>query len=335
MATNGQCSISDINRQLAHKKNKTSKISERLEIKMKRSFEVDSAEYPFEDHWLSYRDGYIHYIDEGAGPTVLLLHGNPTWSYLYRNVIKELRHDCRLLALDYPGFGMSKAPSHYGFTPQEQADAVADFIDRLNLKHVVLVVQDWGGPIGFHYAVRHQENLRGIVVMNTWAWPATLLRVKLFSMTIGGWPLGYWLQTQRNFFARVIVPNGIYHAEKVTESLRKAYIDPFPTPGSRIPTWVFPGQIRKAKSWLADIEAKLPLLSDVPAHILWGTKDGGFPLAMLEKWQSYLKMNETEPLDDASHYVQEDRPDRVVAAIQRVLERTNSANSELTHEQAE
>jgi haloalkane dehalogenase len=121
----------------------------------------------------------------------------------------------------------------------------------------------------------------------------------------------------------------------VTESLRKAYIDPFPTPGSRIPTWVFPGQIRKAKSWLADIEAKLPLLSDVPAHILWGTKDGGFPLAMLEKWQSYLKMNETEPLDDASHYVQEDRPDRVVAAIQRVLERTNSANSELTHEQAE
>ena len=303
---------------------------------MKRPFEVEAAEYPFEDRWFPYRDGYIHYIDEGEGPTILLLHGNPTWSYLYRNVIKELSGECRLLALDYPGFGMSKAPSQYGFTPQEQADAVEDFIDRLNLSHVVFVVQDWGGPIGFHYAVRHRENLRGMVVMNTWAWPATLLSVKLFSLAMGGWPLGYWLQTQRNFFAKVIVPGGIHHAEKVTETLRKAYTAPFPTPASRIPTWVFPRQIRKAQSWLADIEAKLPALSDVPAHILWGTKDSaGFPLELMEKWQSYLKMNETELLDDASHYLQEDRPDRVVAAIRSVLERTSIANSELTREQAE
>ncbi len=291
---------------------------------MKRPFEVDSVEYPFEDHWLPYRDGYIHYIDEGQGPTVLLLHGNPTWSYLYRNVMKELRSDCRLLALDYPGFGMSKAPSHYGFTPQEQADAVVDFIGRLNLKQVVLVVQDWGGPIGLHYAVRHRENLRGIVVMNTWAWPATVLPMKLFSLIMGGWPLGYWLQTQRNFFATILVQHGIYHAEQVTESVRKAYTAPFPTPESRTPTWIFPGQIRKARSWLAEIEAKLPMLSDVPTHILWGTKDSGaFPLEEMEKWQRYLTMNETEPLDDASHYVQEDRPDRVVASIRRVLERTS------------
>lgn len=302
---------------------------------MKRPFEVDAVEYPFEDHWLPYRDGYIHYIDEGRGPTILLLHGNPTWSYLYRNVIKELSSECRLLALDYPGFGMSKAPSQYGFTPQEQADAVGNFIGHLNLSQVVFVVQDWGGPIGLHYAVRHRENLRGIVVMNTWAWPATLLPVKLFSLAMGGWPLGYWLQTQRNFFAKVIVPAGIYHAEKVTDTLRKAYTAPFPTPASRIPTWVFPREIRKARSWLAKIEAKLPVLSDVPAHILWGTKDGGFPQEVLEKWQSYLTMNETEPLDDVSHYVQEDRPDRVVAAIRSVLERTNAASSELMRQQAE
>ncbi|HEY4387950.1 MAG TPA: alpha/beta fold hydrolase, partial [Ktedonobacteraceae bacterium] len=245
---------------------------------MNRPFEVDSAEYPFEDHWLPYRDGYIHYIDEGQGPTVLLLHGNPTWSYLYRKVIKELRNDCRLIALDYPGFGMSKAPSHYGFLPQEQSDAVIDFIRRLDLKDFVLVVQDWGGPIGLNYAVRHRGNLRGIVLMNTWAWPATILPMKIFSLAMGGWPLGYWLQTQRNFFASVIVPSGIHHTEKVTETLKKAYTDPFPTPKSRIPTWVFPGQIRKARTWLADIEVKLPVLADLPAQILWGTKDSaGFP----------------------------------------------------------
>lgn len=291
---------------------------------MERPFEVEWSEYPFKDHWLPYRDGYIHYIDEGEGPQVLLLHGNPTWSYLYRNIVKELRGQCRLIALDYPGFGMSKAPSQYGFKPQDQAEAVADFIQRLDLKNFVIVVQDWGGPIGTHYAVRHPENLRGIVVMNTWAWPATLPKVKMFSLAMGGWPLGYWLQTRRNFFAKVIVPHGIFHAEKVTPRLRAAYTDPFPTPESRIPTWVFPGQIRKAGQWLAEIEARLPALSDLPAQILWGANDGdGFPLELMKRWQGYLKTNETEVLDDAAHFVQEDRPDRVAASIRRVLQRTS------------
>jgi haloalkane dehalogenase len=200
--------------------------------KMNRPFEVDLSEYPFKDHWLPYQDGHVHYIDEGQGPTVLLLHGNPTWSYLYRNVIKELSSECRLIALDYPRLGMSKAPFDYRVTPQEHAQ----------------VVQDWGGPIGFNYAVGHRENLRGIVLMNTWAWPA-ILPMRLFSLAMGGWPFGYWLQTQRNFFAKTILPSGIHHSEKVTESLRKAYTDPFPTPKSRIPTWVFPRQIRKSR-WM-------------------------------------------------------------------------------------
>ena len=289
---------------------------------MNRPFEVDGVEYPFKDHWLPYQDGSVHYVDEGQGPIVLLLHGNPTWSYLYRNVIKELRQHCRLIALDYPGFGMSKAPSGYGFTPAEHSDMLADFIRRLELKNIVLVVQDWGGPIGLNYAVRHRENLRGIVVMNTWAWPADPFK-KLFSLLMGGWPLGYWLQKQRNFFAKVIVPFGIYHSEKVTAGLRKAYTDPFPTPESRIPTWIFPRQIRKAGPWLVEIESKLPLLSDLPAQILWGTKDRGFPPADVAKWQAYLKQQETELLGDASHFVQEDRPDRVAASIRRVLERTS------------
>ncbi|AKG37046.1 alpha/beta fold hydrolase [Paenibacillus durus] len=290
---------------------------------MEKPFEVDRMEYPFTDRWLPYRDGYIHYIDEGQGPTVLLLHGNPTWSYLYRNVIKELRREYRLIAPDYPGFGMSKAPAGYRFTPQEQSAAILDLIRRLDLKDFVLVVQDWGGPIGLNYAVRHRKNLRGIVVMNTWAWPAKILPMKMFSLAMGGRLFGYWLQTRRNFFAKVIVPHGIYHTDKVTDSLKKAYTDPFPTPKSRIPTWVFPGQIRKARSWLADIESKLPNLSDLPAQILWGSKDSaGFPPEQMAKWQRYLPMNETEILDDASHYVQEDRPDRVAASIRRIWIRT-------------
>lgn len=288
-----------------------------------RPFEVSYHEYPFEDHWLTFRDGHIHYVDEGEGPTVLLLHGNPTWSYLYRNVIKELRGECRLVALDYPGFGMSEAPSNYGFKPQEHSDMLFYFIERLGLRNFVLVVQDWGGPIGMSYAVKHQDNIRGLVLMNTWAWPAKLLKVKMFSLVMGAWPIGYWLQTKKNFFAKTILPAGIFHKEKVTDILRKAYTDPFPTPESRVPTWIFPRQILKAGSWLAKIEAELPTLSGLPTQILWGAQDqAGFPLELMDRWRGYLKANDTEVLGDASHFVQEDRPDRVIASIRRVLERT-------------
>jgi haloalkane dehalogenase len=288
-----------------------------------RPFEVSEDEYPFADHWLEFRDGLIHYVDEGQGPTVLLLHGNPTWSYLYRNVIKGLRGECRLIAPDYPGFGMSRAPSHYGFKPQEHSEMLLHFIKQLDLKNFVIVVQDWGGPIGMSYVVEHPENIRGLVLMNTWAWPSTLVKVKLFSLVMGGWPIGYWLQTKRNFFARTIVPAGIFHKEKVTASLRRAYAEPFPTPESRVPTWVFPGQIRKASSWLATIEAGLPALSGLATQILWGARDrAGFPVELMDRWRGYLRANETEVLDDASHFVQEDRPDRVIASIRRVLERT-------------
>ncbi|MFD1957697.1 alpha/beta fold hydrolase [Paenibacillus thailandensis] len=292
---------------------------------MNRKFSVDSNEYPFRDRWMPYRDGTIHYIDEGSGPAVLLLHGNPTWSYLYRNVIRELSGECRLIAIDYPGFGMSAAPSRYGFTPGEHSEAVTEVIGRLGLKDFVMVVQDWGGPIGMSYAVRHKENIRGIVVMNTWAWPAKLLAMKLFSLAMGGWPIGYLLQTRLNFFAKTIVPHGIYHAEKVTDSLRHAYTAPFPTPASRKPTWVFPRSIRKAGRWLAEIEAGLKRLSELPAQIVWGMKDSaGFPVEEMRKWQKVFPLHETEMLEDASHYVQEDRPDRVASAVRRVLERTKT-----------
>jgi haloalkane dehalogenase len=287
-----------------------------------RPFTVDPAEYPFEDHWFPIRDGQLHYIDEGQGPAVLLLHGNPTWSYLYRHVIQELRGECRLVAPDYPGFGMSRAPSQYRFTASAHAEAVTDLVRHLALENLVLVVQDWGGPIGMSYAVRHRDNLRGAVVMNTWAWPATFLQ-RLFSVVMGGWPLGYWLQTRRNYFAKSILPGGICHTERVTEQFRRAYTDPFPTPAARLPTWIFPRQIRKARPWLADIEAKLPALADLPAQIVWGRHDDpGFPASEMAKWQGHLGRHETETLDDAGHSVPEDRPDRVVAAIRRVLART-------------
>ena len=173
-----------------------------------------------------------------------------------------------------------------------------------------------------NYAVNHKGNLRGLVIMNTWAWPSTE-KQKIFSQVMGGWPIGYLLQTQLNFFATTMIKEGIYHQENVTETLKAAYADPFPTPESRLPTWIFPQQIVKSEGWLAQIESKLPELSELPVQLVWGTKD---PLTggeeFISKWSTFFKNPEIERLDDASHFLQEDRPDRVAENIRRVFERT-------------
>lgn len=286
-----------------------------------RSFAVDADAYPFTDHWFPCGDGYMHYVDEGRGVPVLLLHGNPTWSYLYRHVIQALRGECRLVAPDYPGFGLSKAPAAYGFTPPEQAQILGRLIDHLGLSSFVLVVQDWGGPIGLHYATTHPRRVRALVVMNSWSWEASG-PMKLFSLVMGGRPLGYWLQRRGNFFARRLVPLGIAHREKRTQDVLEAYVRPFPSPNSRHATWVFPRHIRQSGQWLREIELHLGGLSHVPVQIVWGRRDVAFRRKEMRRWQQHFPLHETEVLDDAAHFVQEDRPDRVVAAIRRALVRT-------------
>src|SRR3989344_5879404 len=135
-------------------------------------FNVDRELFPFESRYLTLPNGArVHYVDEGRGPVLLLLHGNPTWSFLYRDIIAALKDNFRLIAPDYPGFGLSTAPVGYGFTAAEHAAAMSDLVEQLNLKDVTIMMQDWGGPIGFAVAEQHPERVHGLVIGNTWAWP--------------------------------------------------------------------------------------------------------------------------------------------------------------------
>src|ERR671916_778367 len=110
---------------------------------------VDEALYPFDDHWLRARGALVHYVDEGGGTPILMVHGNPTWSFLYRDVIRGLSgNGFRCVALDLPGFGLSTAAPGYSFRPQEHATVVARLVELLDLRDYVLMGQDWGGPIG-------------------------------------------------------------------------------------------------------------------------------------------------------------------------------------------
>jgi haloalkane dehalogenase len=274
---------------------------------------VPAELYPFGSHFEDINGSRVHYLDEGAGPPLILLHGNPTWSFLYRDVIAGLRDRYRCIAVDYPGFGLSRAAPGYGYTPAEHAQVVEDLIVRLDLRGATLMMQDWGGPIGFAVATRHPDRFSAFVLGNTWAWPISDLRIQVLLRLLGG-RVSAWLILKRNFFVERIIPAGV-RRKKLPDAVMNAYRGPFPTPESRRPVLVFPRAILASKPFLAEVESKLAGLGDRPALIVWGTKDFAFHAAERRRWEQLFPEHQTVLLDGAGHYIQEDAAQDIVAAI--------------------
>jgi haloalkane dehalogenase len=269
--------------------------------------------FPFESHYADVAGSLVHYLDEGTGPTLLLLHGNPTWSFLYRDIVTGLRDRYRCIAVDYPGFGLSSAAPGYGYTPAEHADVLEQLVLRLDLTDVTMMVQDWGGPIGFAVATRHAERFAAFVIGNTWAWPKSDLGTQLFSRLLGG-PIGRRLIVNRNLFVERILPGGVRRLT-LPDAVMNAYRGPFPTPASRRPTAVFPRQILESRPFLADIERRLPQLGERPALIVWPTRDVAFRDRERRRWEELFPDHRTVSLEGAGHYIQEDAADQIVTAI--------------------
>lgn len=269
--------------------------------------------YPFASRYAEIDGSRVHYVDEGAGPPLLLLHGNPTWSFLYRDVITGLSDRFRCIAPDLPGFGLSRAPTSYRFTFAEHAAVVEHLILSLNLRGITLMVQDWGGPIGFWCATRHPERFAAFVIGNTWAWPRSDPATQLFSRLMGG-PLGRALITRRNLFVEQILPRGVTR-HKLSAEVMAAYRGPFPTPQSRRPLWVLPREILCSAASLATIEAQLPVLRDRPALIVWPTRDPAFGERERRRWEATFPNHQRRILTGAGHYIQEDAAREIVLAI--------------------
>jgi haloalkane dehalogenase len=273
---------------------------------------VPSHLYPFEDRYADVAGCRVHYVDEGSGPPLLMLHGNPTWSFLYREIVKGLRDRHRCIALDYPGFGLSVPRRGYGFTAREHADVVERFVERLDLSDVTLMVQDWGGPIGFAAATRHPDRFSAFVIANTWAWPKSDPPTQAFSRLLGG-PIGRRLILNRNLFVEMALGRGL--RRPLPEAAMNAYRGPFPTPGSRWPTAIFPREILAARPFLAEVQSRLPTFRDRRALLVWPTKDPAFGDRERRRWEELFPDHRTVLLEGAGHYVQEDAPEEIVAAI--------------------
>ena len=276
-------------------------------------FVVDRGLYPFESRWFDGRSGRMHYIDEGHGPPIVFFHGNPTWSFLYRNVITRLRGEFRCIAMDYLGFGLSEHPDDFGYTVEEQAAAVGQLIDHLGLNDFITMGQDWGGPISMAVATARPDRVRGVVLGNTWFWPADGWRLKLFSIVMGTWPLQY-LVLHRNLFVEFV---RLATTEKLAETVMQHYRGVQPTPAARRGIAEFPKQIRAARPLLERLAHDVPgQLGSKPALFVWGMEDPAFPLAStLSRLQDTFPDNVVVRLPQANHFIQEDAPDAIAEAI--------------------
>ncbi len=275
---------------------------------------MEPGSFPFASRFAEVGGARVHYVDEGAGPALLMIHGNPTWSFVFRHLVLALRDRFRCIALDLPGFGLSTPPAGYAFLPEQHADVVAQFVDQLALAAFTPVVQDWGGPIGLSVASRVPERVERLVIGNTWCWPVNGdMHFELFSRCFGG-PVGKIAIRRYNAFVNLLIPAGIKR-KPVTPALMNAYRRPLPTPDRRMPSYVFPRSILHARAFLAQAEAALPALKDRLALIAWGDADIAFRAVERERFETLFPQHRTLPLAGAGHYIWEDAPGEIATAL--------------------
>ncbi|MGH3724588.1 MAG: alpha/beta fold hydrolase [Mycobacterium sp.] len=275
---------------------------------------VDEDLFPFKSRFVDIDGNTVHYVDEGSGPTLLLLHGNPTWSFLWRDVIRGLRADFRCIALDYPGFGLSTPKPGYRYLPAEHADVVTGFVDALGLTGVTLVGQDWGGPIGLATVQRRPGVFDRLVLANTWAWPLNgIFHFEWFSRIVGGLPIRFLAQ-RLNLLVNVFIPMG-HGRRKPTLAEMTHYRRALDTPEGRQASAVLPGQITGSRDFFTEVEAGLADLDHLPTLIVWGTADIGLRPQERERLEATFPEHETVIIEGGGAYVESDAPKEFIAAI--------------------
>ena len=277
--------------------------------------------YAFEPHYVEQDGLRLHYVDEGAGPPVLLLHGEPTWSYLYRKIIPELTSTARAIAPDYLGFGRSDKPSRLeDYSYDRHTASIARLVEELDLRDVTVVVQDWGGPIGLRLAVERPERVARLVIMNT---------------GIGGGrpPSEEWLRF-RDWVRRLgteLVPGRLVQlsaVQPIAEEVVAAYNAPWPEPESKAGVLAFPELVPISPDH-PDTPAHLAVREQLarwekPALVLFSDSDPIFAPAVAERIAAHIPgALEPEIIAGAGHFLQEDKGEEIGRRISQFLASTS------------
>ena len=263
----------------------------------------------------------MSYLDEGPrrDEAVLMLHGNPTWSFYYRDLVKALAPTIRCVVPDHIGMGLSEKPARYPYTLTARIADVAALVDSLGLKRVHLVVHDWGGAIGFGFAARHPALIGRLAIFNTAAFTSQRIPGRI---ALCKWPgLGPLVVRGANGFAGPATWMAM-HRRKLTATEKRAYLLPYDSWANRVAVSGFVQDIPldpRHPSWpaLVATEQGLTQFRANPALIVWGGRDFCFDRHFFERWRAILPSAQTAYLDDAGHYVLEDARETVVPAVAR------------------
>lgn len=276
--------------------------------------------YPFKSNFLKLdNDLSMHYVDEGSGDPILMVHGNPTWSFYYRNLTKEFSTTNRVIVPDHIGCGLSDKPQDWDYILENHICNLEKLVLKLELKNIVLVVHDWGGAIGFGLLERHPELVKKIVILNTAAYTSEYIAPQI---NICRTPF-FGEEVIRRFNAFAGPATFMAVTKKLDKDVKKGFLFPYNNYKNRIATAKFVTDIPMSKSHrsfetLDKIEKSLSQ-HKCPKLILWGRKDFCFNDYFLNKWQQIYPEANVKIFEDAGHYVIEDAKEEVIGEMRQFI----------------
>ena len=277
---------------------------------------LDRSLYPFESRFCTLPDGAkMHYLDEGAGPVVLFVHGTPEWSFGWRELILLLRDRFRCVAIDHLGFGSSDKPVGADYSCRAHAGRLAAFVKSLDLRDICLVANDFGLSIGMSYVLDHPDNVRKVSFFNGWMWPLDKDPHYAGPARVMRSFLGRWMYKRFNFPVRVVMPAAFGDRTRLTKAMHRHYKMALPDPASRQAAYTFALELLDATSWWAGLWARCKALENKPVLIFWGMKDSFVPPYELDKWVAALPEARVVRFADAGHFVQEEKPAEMADAL--------------------
>jgi pimeloyl-ACP methyl ester carboxylesterase len=275
---------------------------------------LDRSAYPFTSNYFDANGYKLHYIDEGEGETILFVHGTPSWSFDFRHVIKQLQSGYRCVAIDHIGFGLSDKPEPYDYSTQNHSQTLEKFILEKALNDITLVVHDFGGPIGLHFAIHYPDKVKRLVILNSWLWsskndPEFVTLSRLLKS-----PLLPFLYRYLNFSPRVILPKS-FGDRKLSKKLRKQYTKPFADRTQRNGPLAFARSLLNDQDWFEALWEKVDKISAKSTLFIWGMKDPVIKPKYLEKFENRFSNARTVRLETCGHFPQEELPEVVTTSI--------------------
>ena len=283
--------------------------------------------YDFTSHFVTVDGLRLHYLDEGQGDPVVMLHGNPNWSFYYRNLVRSLKNRYRCLVPDHIGCGLSDKPGddRYEYSLAQRVADLEAWLDQCGAtSNLTLVVHDWGGMIGMAFATKYPERIRRLVVLNTGAFHLPTTKPVPWQLKLARSPLGAVLVRGFNAFSRGAVKSCVTR-KPMPRDVADAYCAPYDSWSHRIAVHRFvqdiplkPGD--RGYDLITNVENRLSLLKSIPMFIGWGDRDFVFDEHFLREWQTRFPEAEVHRYPDCGHYILEDAGDELIPLIAKFLD---------------